>query len=267
MAPRTASIPDAAVALVRVSTDEQANSGLGLEAQRYAIEHVAVRQGLRVVEMIEEAGVSGGAPIEKRDGLLAAVDAVPKGGVLLVAKLDRIARDPFVTAWVEKELAVKGARVVSAAGEGTDTDGDELGQLLLRRVTQLFAEYERRLVKVRTRAALAAKRRRGEKLGGRVPIGFKVEHDGDLKRLVPCREGMATLRRVVQLADQQLSLRAIGKQLVSEGHLPAGGGQWHAKTIADAVAAGRRHAALLTAVLGAVEHVESKERRIKQRRR
>jgi DNA invertase Pin-like site-specific DNA recombinase len=273
MAPRTASIPDAAIGLVRVSTDEQAGSGLGLAAQRHAIEQVAAAQGLQLLRVVEEAGVSGGAPIEKRDGLLEAIDAVPKGGVLLVAKLDRIARDQFVAAWVEKQLAVKGARIVSAAGEGTG-EGDELGNLILRRVTELFAEYERRLIKVRTKAALAAKRRRGEKLGGHPPIGFKVEHDGEVKRLVPCPDGLRTLRLVGQLAatkhptkGRPLSLREIGKQLVSAGHLPAAGGQWHAKTIATAVVAATKHQKLIDAVLGAVEHVESKEARIKQRRR
>ena len=273
MAPRTASIPDAAVALVRVSTDEQ---DLGLAAQRHAIEQAAVRHGLRVLDIIEEAGVSGGAKIEKRGGLLTAVAAVPKGGVLLVAKLDRIARDKFVSAWVEKELAVKGARIVSAAGEGAagDADNEEPAQLLMRSMVQLFAEYERALIKARTKAALAAKRRRGEKLGGHPPIGFKVEHDGEVKRLAPCPDGLRTLRLVGQLAatkhptkGRPLSLREIGKQLVAAGHLPPAGGQWHAKTIATAVAAATKHQKLIAAVVGAIETVVSKEARIKGRRR
>jgi len=81
----------AAVGLIRVSTDEQADSGLGLAAQRHAIQEAADRLGLRLVQVVEEAGVSGGREVSKRTGLLEAVDAVPRGGVLLVAKRDRVA--------------------------------------------------------------------------------------------------------------------------------------------------------------------------------
>jgi DNA invertase Pin-like site-specific DNA recombinase len=238
MSPRIPTAPSTAIGLVRVSTDEQADSGLGLEAQRHALKEAAARQGLHLVRVVEEAGVSGGAAIEKRQGLLEAIDAVPKGGVLLVAKLDRIARDKFVSAWVEKELAVRDARVVSAAGEGTDPEGDELGNLILRRVTEMFAEYERALIRVRTTAALAAKRRRGEKLGGRVPMGFavvQVSPDGP-KRLVPDPAEQAALKLAVKLRDEGKSLRQVGTALVAAGHRPRIGKQWHAKVVRDMVA-------------------------------
>jgi len=240
MSPRITTQPDVAIGLVRVSTEEQADSRLGLEAQRHAVEEAAARMGLRLIRVVEEAGVSGGAAIERRVGLLEAIDAVPKGGVLLVAKLDRIARDKFVSAWVEKELAVRDARVASAAGEGTDPDGDELGNLILRRVTEMFAEYERALIRVRTRAALAAKRRRGEKTGGQVPIGFRVEQvavtDGSgmtrqVKRLVPDPDGQEAVRKAVLLRGEGKSLRQVGTALEAAGHRPRSGKRWHAKVV------------------------------------
>ena len=237
MSPRIPTAPGTAIGLVRVSTEEQADSGLGLDAQRHALKEAADRMGLQLVRVVEEAGVSGGAAIEKRLGLLEAIDAVPKGGVLLVAKLDRVARDKFVSAWVEKELAVRDARVVSAAGEGTDPEGDELGNLILRRVTEMFAEYERALIRVRTKAALAAKRRKGEKLGGRVPIGFTVEQDGDgTKRLVPEPREQAAMTLASQLRRDGKSLRQVGAALESAGHRPRSAKQWHAKVVRDMVA-------------------------------
>ena len=82
--------------------------------------------------------------------------------MLLVAKRDRLGRDVIAVAMIERLIAKRGARVVSAAGEGTDSD--DPSALLMRRLIDSFAEYERALIAARTRAALAAKRRRGERV-------------------------------------------------------------------------------------------------------
>ena len=243
MSPRTPTQATTAIGLIRVSTDEQADSGLGLKAQRRALAEAAERLGLQLVQVFEEAGVSGGAPIEKRAGLLQAVDAVPKGGVLLVAKLDRLGRDRFVQAWVEKELKVRGARVVSAAGEGTDTD-DDISGLILRRVSEMFAEVEKEQIRIRTKVTLAAKRRNGEKLGGTVPLGFDVEQrtvtgrNGEpkqLKVLVPSQQDQKALKLMRTLHAKGYSLRAIGAELHKRGHKTKRGGKWHAKVIRSAL--------------------------------
>jgi DNA invertase Pin-like site-specific DNA recombinase len=235
MSPRTPIQANTAVGLIRVSTDEQTDSGLGLEAQRHALAEAAERLELQLVQVIEEAGVSGGLDHDKRAGLLQAVNAVPRGGVLLVAKLDRLGRDRFVQAWVEKELKVRGARVVSAAGEGTDTD-DDISGLILRRVSEMFAEVEREQIRVRTKVALAAKRRNSEKLGGTVPLGFDVEQDSNgTKRLVPSQQDQKALKLMRTLHAKGYSLRAIGAELHKRGHKTKRGGKWHAKVIRSAL--------------------------------
>ena len=76
-----------------MSTAEQAGSGLGLDAQRTAIAAGAARLGLPLADTFTDAGRSGGLPLEQRPGLLAALDAVGKGDVLIVAKRDRLGRD------------------------------------------------------------------------------------------------------------------------------------------------------------------------------
>ena len=112
----------AAVAYLRVSTDEQAESGLGLDAQLSAVQAAADRLGVAIAAVHTDAGVSGAKGIESRPGLFSALAAVKRGDVLLVAKRDRIARDMLLTMQVERELERKGARLVSAAGEGTDSE-------------------------------------------------------------------------------------------------------------------------------------------------
>src|SRR5262245_3225867 len=111
-----------AVAYVRVSTPDQAESGLGLEAQDAAIQAAAARLGVTVGRTFEDAGVSGGLPLEQRPGLLATLDAVRAGDVLLVARRDRLGRDVLNVAMIERLVERRGARVCSAAGEGTDDD-------------------------------------------------------------------------------------------------------------------------------------------------
>lgn len=245
MSPRIPTAPGTAIGLVRVSTDEQAKGGLSLEQQRRTLQEAADRLGLDLVRVVEEAGVSGGRDVAKRDGLLEAIEAVPKGGVLLVAKRDRVARDMFVMSWVEKELMKRDARLISAQGEGTDPDTDPIQALILKTVTDMHAQLERLQAQLRTRVVLAGKKRRGEKLGGRVPMGFAVEQvetvdrNGEprqLKVLVPDPAEQAALKLAVKLRDEGKSLRQVGTALVAAGHRPRHGKQWHAKVVRDMVA-------------------------------
>jgi DNA invertase Pin-like site-specific DNA recombinase len=80
-----------AVAYLRVSTDEQAESRAGLEAQLHAITRHCERHGLTLAGTFSDEGVSGAAQLDKRPGLLDAVNAVTRGAVLLVSKRDRLA--------------------------------------------------------------------------------------------------------------------------------------------------------------------------------
>lgn len=200
-----------AIGYSRVSTADQANSGLGLEAQRERIEAAAERSGLQLVEVFTDAGVSGSASLEERPGLFSALEQLGRGDILLVAKRDRIARDPILAAMIERTAQRKGARVVSAAGEGTDND--DPASILMRRMVDAFAEYERLLIAARTKAALAAKKRRGERVGA-VPYGFQLDSSGDL---IPDDDEQAVLSRVGELRADGVSLRNVVKRLRSEG--------------------------------------------------
>src|SRR5687767_9390194 len=128
-----------AIAYRRVSTDEQTESGLGLAAQTTAIKQAAARANLTIRATFTDAGVSGGLPIEKRPELIAALAALRRGDVLLIAKRDRLARDVVNAALIEATTKRKGARIQSAAGEGTDADGPS--DQLMRMMIDAFASY------------------------------------------------------------------------------------------------------------------------------
>lgn len=114
-----------------------------------------------------------------RPGLLAAIDAAgeSKAGLLVVAKRDRLARDVMLAAMTEQLLARQGAQVVSAAGEGTEGGSDEPAAQLMRTLVDAFAQYERALIRSRTKAAPSVKKARGQRVGG-VPYGMQLAADG-----------------------------------------------------------------------------------------
>jgi len=191
----------------RVSTTQQAASGLGLEAQQEACREFAKTGGFEVVSSHTDAGVSGAAKLVKRPGLAAAINAVLSGQAdfILVAKLDRLSRDPLCLLQVERMLAKKNSRVLSVAGEGTSDD--DPSSVLMRRIVSAFAENERALIRARTTAALRAQRERGERSAGRPKFGFHVV-DGVL-----CREpqNFKKLLLMCELADAGVKQRELAE--------------------------------------------------------
>jgi DNA invertase Pin-like site-specific DNA recombinase len=109
-----------ALAYIRVSSDDQADSGLGLEAQRQRIADYCQMQGLRLAEVFEDPGISGGKPLASRPAgrqLLAA--AYKSKALVIVAKLDRLFRSVADAASVIADFDKKGIRLV-ALSEGFD---------------------------------------------------------------------------------------------------------------------------------------------------
>lgn len=206
-----------AVAYLRVSTQDQAER-FGLPAQEDAC-----RRAAHVRAVYRDEGVSGATPLDKRPGLLAALAALQKGEALIVAKRDRLGRDPIIVAMVEAAVERRGAKVVSAAGEG---NGDGPSDLLMRRLVDAFAEYERAIIRSRTSAALACKRRRGERTG-HIPFGSMLGPDGT--HLVECRREQKVLQRIRDLRAQDMSWREIAERL---GPHPRTGKPWdHAQLL------------------------------------
>lgn len=199
-----------AVAYLRVSTDDQK---LGPEAQRSQIEAWAQRERVEIVSWHEDH-TSGATAVDLRDALPEALAQLRPSGakILVVAKRDRIARDLYTGAMIERLVKRSGAEIVSAAGEGSGGDGPD--QVLLRRLVDVFAEYERLMIQHRTRAALAALARRGER-NGEIPYGCKLGSDG--RRLEPHEGEQTVIRQVLALVDRGRTQREIARILTASG--------------------------------------------------
>lgn len=204
--------PLIAVGYVRVSTEDQ---NLGPDAQRAAIAAWAQRQGVTVVAVLEDHGVSGATPLADRAGLLAALDALTAhgAGVLVAAKRDRIARDQVIAALVERATNAVGA-VLRTSDGSSDVAGPE--GTMMRGIVDVFAAYEREVIKARTKAALGVKKARGQRVG-EVPYGFRVAVDG--VQLEPHPAEQAVLEKVRELRAAGLSHRQIATALAVAGLL------------------------------------------------
>lgn len=184
--------PHRAVAYVRASTAKQAASPA---AQLMAIRAWAAGQGVEVVEVFRDDATSGAADLDARPGILAAIEALRENGagLLIVAKRDRFARDRVIAGLLERLVERAGAKLMSAdglsSGEGPEAD-------LLRGVLDLFAEFERGVLRARTKGALAHRKAAGLRIGG-IPFGMRLAKDG--RHLMPDeREGevLALIRRL-----------------------------------------------------------------------
>lgn len=217
------------VTYLRVSTEDQGRSGLGLEAQQEACSRYVEKADIdSSVESFSDVGISGACGLDKRPGLIEAIGALSKGDIFIVAKRDRLGRDPIVCATIERAITRKGARIISAAGEGTD--GDEPSDILMRRVIDAFSEHERLIIGARTRAALQAKRHRQEKTGGALPpFGFDVDLDG---KLIRNETEQRAIKKIMDLRKKGYSIRAICGNLEEKGYLTkSGSSTWNPKTV------------------------------------
>lgn len=214
-----------AVAYVRVSTQDQADSGLGMEAQKARIAAYCTAQGWTLEEVFTDAGVS--AKTLDRPGLKDALDALRPGRVLVALKLDRLTR-------TARDLDDLTARVLQTGGqwatvEGQYDTGSAMGRFMLDLVARL-AQMEREVTAERTSAALQAKRSRRERLGT-TPLGYRTVETAEGRRVEADAEGQETVRMARALFNAGKSYRAIAAELTAAGRPTKRGGAWHPETV------------------------------------
>ena len=210
------------IAYLRVSTDEQS---LGIEAQRAACEAYCQKQKLSIALEIIEEDISGGADLKDRIGLMQALNQLSKGDILLCAKRDRLARDKYVIAFIEKEIEKKKSRVISCAGEGTEQN--DPASKMLSGIIDVFAVYERDLIRARTKAALQTKKAKGQRVG-HIPFGQQLAADGI--HLEACAIEQDILQQISDLKSRGLSVRAVAAAMNGRKAFNRGA-EWNASSI------------------------------------
>ena len=211
-----------AIGYIRVSTEQQADEGVSLDAQRAKIEGWCKVNDCELVAVEVDAGISGKS-MDKRPGLLNALGRVKRDMVLVVYSLSRLARSTRDTLAIAEQLEKAGADMVSLS-EKIDTTG-AAGKMMFRMLAVL-AEFERDVISERTTAALAHKKAKGEKYAP-VPFGFR-EVEG---RLVRVESEALVVARILKQRQAGRTLVEIAEELNGKGIQGKRGGSWYASTV------------------------------------
>lgn len=204
-----------AVAYYRVSTTKQGQSGLGLEAQRHTVTSFTRSRGLEVIQEVVE--IETGTAKRDRPQLRAALaEARKRGAVLVIAKLDRLARNvAFISSLME-------ARTPFVACDMPDATE------LTVHIMAALAEHEARLIGIRTKEALAAAKARGVKLGSPRPMTEACREAGRATVARKAQTAYSALGGYIKLMHQTgMSYRAIADRLNAEGHHSRQGKPWN----------------------------------------
>jgi len=218
-----------AVGYVRVSTSGQARSGLGLEAQRKAIEVFAKQEGFTINHWFTEAESGSGADaLERRPQLAAALQVARKARApVLVAKLDRLSRDVH---FISGLMAHKVEFVVCDLGMQSDP--------FVLHLYAALAEKERSMISTRTKAGLAAAKARGTKLGMSARskrVVREIAASGAKANKSAAVAHAETIRKSIAASlDGGRSLRAAAEWLNDCRIASPGGGRWHAPSLLKA---------------------------------
>jgi site-specific DNA recombinase len=211
------------VGYVRVSTEEQARTGVSLATQKQKIRAWVDAMDAKLIPIEEDAGISGKL-IRNRGGLQKAIErACEEKAAIVVYSLSRLSRSTRDTLTMAERLDRAGADLVSLS-ERIDTT-TAAGKMVFRMLAVLN-EFERDQVSERTSAILQHKK---AKLGAYSPTPYGYRRDG--KKLVEDEREQVVIRRIRSMHDRGRSLRGIARRL-NELEVPAKkGGRWFASTI------------------------------------
>jgi len=203
------------VSYFRVSTAKQGESGLGLEAQRSAVNDFVVRQDVAIVREFVE--IESGRKANRPELAQALAFCQKHKAALLIAKLDRLARNVhFISGLMES-----GVNFVAL-------DMPQADRFMLH-VYAAMAEEEARRISQRTKAALAAAKARGRKLGTNAALlakRFSAAADAFALQIGP---------EMMRLQNEGLSIRSVCQRLNESKITTADGGNWHPTSVARAL--------------------------------
>jgi DNA invertase Pin-like site-specific DNA recombinase len=217
----------ALIGYLRVSTGAQGRSGLGIEAQREAVERFAEAEGFQLARVFTEIETGKGADaLERRPQLAAALaEARKQRCPVAVAKLDRLSRDVH---FVSGLMAQRVPFLVAELGPDVDP--------FILHLFAALAEKERAMISTRTRAALAAAKARGVRLGGpKLRQARKSALEAVRSNAERHAANVLPIIREVQRAGAR-TLRDVAEALNARGVATARGGRWHAQTVANVLA-------------------------------
>jgi len=204
----------------RCSTQQQAKSELGIQAQSDKCLEYAKQYNGHDIREYADCGYSGSLDVLKRPQLNMLMGSLQKGDILLAYDSSRIARDTLI--WINIEMTCKriGAKIVLATG----CNGESLETELIRRIMAQVNEYSLNKMKERTVVALAEKKKQGYKLGN-APYGYR--HSDDRKSYIVHEEEQKVISLVYNMRNNKTSWTNIVKHLNNNNIATRRGKEWN----------------------------------------
>lgn len=193
---------------IRVSTTRQADEGESLGAQERTLNGYALMHGLQLDRVFIERGVSGSKPLDERPEGARLMAMLKPGDTVITPKLDRLFRsalDALDTLARLKSIGVS----LHMIDLGGDVTGNGISKLVFT-ILSAVAEAERDRIRERIAEVKRDQAKRGRFLGGRIPLGYTVNQEGDLQE---DETQMKAIEAIVALREQGISLRAIKAQI------------------------------------------------------
>lgn len=172
-----------------------------------------------------DTAVSGGAKLEKKIALLECLENLNKDDTLYVYSLSRLSRDTLQALFLEKEISVKGATLVSVQEE--DQCGDTPEKVMMRTILSAVAQYEKELIRARIKASRATMRKNGRYLGGKRQYGWKIIGQG----LYAVPHEQDVISKIEGWKASGLGTQAITDNLNTSGIQSATGTSWHYNSV------------------------------------
>lgn len=206
-----------AFAYLRVSGKSQVE-GDGFDRQLLAIRKYAAANEIKITKVLREEAISGKNELENRPALVELFEALAANGtkLVLIEKLDRLARDLMIQETIIGDLHKRGFEMVSVMEP--DLLQDDPSRKLMRQIFGAIAEYDRSMIVAKLRGARQRMKAKEGRCEGRKPYGtFKGESE--------------TRARMTELRSSGLSFDAIAAALNQEGIKPRYEGQWQGRVI------------------------------------
>ena len=212
-----------AIGYIRVSTEDQKESGLSLEHQKAKIEAYSLAMDIELISIVEDAA---SAKNMKRDGLQTILSMLKskQADAIIVLKLDRLTRSVKDLGELVQIFDRTGAALISVQDSINTTTA--AGRLVLN-VLGSVAQWEREAIAERTSAALQVKKSRGERYCNTIPYGYELSDS----KLIANEDEQQAIRLIVSLKESGLSYRKIISELEKMGIQPKQAKSWAAMTV------------------------------------
>ena len=208
-----------AIGYIRVSTEGQAKEGVSLDNQRERIDAYCQYKGFALVDVIEDAGISGGIN-RAREGFISLLNRIEQNDidVIILYSLERLSRDMLTLLAIERFLNEHDVELHTIEGQVDTSTPDGFMNFAMK---AFLGEMERRQIKYRTKKALEHKKAHGEVVGA-VPYGYHRKG----KDLLPDLNEQAVIKSVNRLYDGGSRLVDIVRDLNGQGRTSRSGRPW-----------------------------------------